>query len=85
MATGCDPDRLWSYQKVGAYGKPGTGSEQQGCPKRLFSTGELRRMVQRPHACTVAQPTMGREWGVWVQFASTQGTSRVEVDQRGGK
>ena len=45
------------------YGKPGTGSEQQGHPKRLFSTGELRLMVQGPHACTVTQPTKREEYG----------------------
>ena len=35
-STGHDPGRLWTCQRVGTYGKPGSGLEQQRCPGDFF-------------------------------------------------
>ena len=54
-ATGCDPDRLWTCQRVGLCGKQGVGSEQQQHPKRLYSKGELR-CTMKGRTSSIQQP-----------------------------
>ena len=51
-ATGHDPDRLWTCQRFGLCGKPGSGSEWQMHTKTFFARGKLRHTMKGPHSNT---------------------------------